>query len=321
MKLSLNFIYEGDSLSILKNFPDNCIDCCVTSPPYWNLRNYGNVGQIGLEDTIDEYVENIKNIFSEVKRVLKNEGVLFLNLGDTYIGGGRGGDSKRNLKKGRAKYPQSNKTELPIKSLAGIPWRVAFALQDDGWILRQDIIWRKPNAMPEPVKDRCVREHEYIFLFAKSRKYYFRTDLLREKVAYDGRRKIETHRFRKREGKEVFPGSATKAVIRDGNRRWVYKNDKGEWLRNKRSVWDINTQPLKDAHFAAFPEELVRTCLIAGCPEGGIVLDPFMGSGTTGIAAIKMGRKFVGVEVNPDYIKIAQKRIKNDCGLFIDGTR
>ena len=305
--MKINTIYHGDSLQILKTLPDENIDCCVTSPPYWGLRNYGVDSQLGLEKTPEEYVAKMVEVFGEVKRVLKKEGVLFLNLGDTYSQTrwsnkeGTGSWSSKRLKE---KNPVIDRDgcNLPSKNLVGIPWRVAFALQSDGWYLRQDIIWAKPNPMPESVTDRCTKAHEYIFLLVKSQKYYFDAEAIKEKTNDVN---TKPRKFRKSGGGETL------------------RNDTGNdymprALRNKRSVWTINTKPYKGAHFATFPEDLVTPCILAGCPKGGIVLDPFTGSGTTCAVAKRLERNYIGIELNQNYIKLAEERIAKERTLFND---
>ena len=295
--MELNHIYEGDAIERLSELPRESMQCVVTSPPYWGLRDYGVGGQFGLEKTPEEYTEKMVQVFREVKRVLKDDGTLWLNLGDSYNGsGGAGGDyNKGGLKEGQPKYGRKFTNNLKPKDLIGIPWRVAFALQADGWYLRQDIIWHKPNPMPESVTDRCTKAHEYIFLLTKSAKYFYDADAISEQSKYpDDDRKSRTKTHQKYAGKgqhnTVAYGSAT------------YET------RNKRSVWRITTKPYKEAHFAVFPEELPTLCIKAGSKEGDVVLDPFFGSGTTGWVAQRLGRKWVGIELNPEYIKIASTR-------------
>ena len=359
-----NHIYQGNNIDVLKTFPDESVDCVVTSPPYWGLRDYGtaeweggddgcshieqkclasdkntlNTGkkgkqyttismqykseckkcgairkdrQLGLEETPEEFVDNLVKVFSEVKRVLKSTGTCWLNLGDSYMSSSYGmiesNDPKNNktinmnkredkscnyCKKtykgtknqrfcskqcaGVDNTPRDKKNILKAKNLVGIPWKVAFALQADGWYLRQDIIWHKPNPMPESVQDRCTKSHEYIFLLTKSPKYFYDINAIREPLA---------------------AGSIEKGA-------------------NKRSVWTITTKPYKEAHFATFPIELPTYCIKAGCPEGGVVLDPFMGSGTTGLAAQNEHKNYVGIDLNPEYIEIAERRLQQ-MNLFV----
>ena len=272
-------IYQGDCNQLLWNFPDGSVDCVVTSPPYWNLRDYEEEGQLGLEECPTDYVQKLVNIFKQIRRVLKDTGTVWLNIGDKY--------HKKNI--------------------LGLPFEVAFALQYDGWCLRQDIIWQKPNVMPEPVKDRCTRNHEYIFLLTKSTDYYYDAKSIKEPVLEESiKRSNRTTNHR---------NIGTKGITYEKN---VNKNRfvSEDYMRNKRSVWNMRTASLKEAHFATFPIELPITCIKAGCPEGGIVLDPFFGAGTTGLAAEKLHRHWVGIELNPKYIEIAKKRL-NQTNLFV----
>ncbi len=290
--MSKTNILHGDCLETLKTLDDQSVNCCVTSPPYFGLRDYGMGKQIGLENTPSEYVKKLVEVFKEVKRVLKDDGTLWLNLGDSYSGSGKGrnadGSHQEGGKQGTSRGTTQgslNKTitDLKPKNLIGIPWLVAFALQSDGWILRQDIIWHKPNPMPESVIDRCTKAHEYIFLLSKSQKYYFDSEAMQEPVS----------------------GKGNLAAV--GARE----------TRNKRSVWTVIAKPFKGAHFATFPEDLIRPCIMAGCPENGTVLDPFGGSGTVGVVAESSGRNAVLCELNEDYIKIANKRIDEGRDMFI----
>ncbi|MCP4141635.1 MAG: site-specific DNA-methyltransferase [Chloroflexi bacterium] len=262
-------IINGNSLSI--PLADKSVQCAITSPPYWGLRDYLNDAQLGLEETPEKYVENMVNVFREVWRILKDDGVLWLNLGDSYNGsGGAGGDySKGGLKEGQPKYKGRNVKTMKPKDLVGIPWMVAFALRSDGWYLRQDIIWHKPNPMPESVTDRCTKSHEYIFLLTKNARYYYDHEAIKE----------PTHIADKYETK------------------------------NKRSVWDVTTKPYKGAHFATFPADLVEPMVLAGSREGDIVLDPFSGTSTVGQVARKHKRKYAGIELSFDYIQLAKKRL------------
>ena len=304
MTLPINEIICGDALEVLKTFPDESIDCVVTSPPYWGLRDYGVEGQLGLEKTPEEYVAKMVEVFREIKRVLKKEGVMFLNLGDSYAAGGNGGgtekqDSNRGTLalKGKVKKAPPG---LKPKDLVGIPWRVAFALQADGWYLRQDIIWAKPNPMPESVTDRCTKSHEYIFLLSKNQKYYFDNEAIMEDTAepYSEKR---TKRPATSHGKEPTPSGASNNL--------TYNKIRPNSKRNKRSVWTVSTKPFSGAHFATFPQELIITPINAGCPAGGVVLDPFMGSGTTAYVARSLGRNFIGIELSSAYISLAKKRL------------
>jgi len=305
--LELNKIYNMDCLEGLKQLPDNSINCCVTSPPYWGLRDYGVEGQIGLEETPEEYVSKMVEVFREVKRVLRKDGTLWLNLGDSYVGSGRGptgrnGIGNQEKRQGFHSPEVVIPTGLKPKDLVGIPWMVAFALRADGWYLRQDIIWHKPNPMPESVKDRCTKAHEYIFLLSKSKKYYYDAEAIKEKQSGE----IKTRRFSSDGGAKA---RAMGKHISGGNEgtgaKWT---DTG--YRNKRSVWTVATKPFKEAHFAVFPPDLIKPCILAGCPKDGIVLDPFMGSGTTGMVAAMHQRNFIGFELSQEYCKMAEKRIE-----------
>lgn len=258
----------GDSKSVLSTFPNDYFQSCITSPPYWGLRDYGVSGQIGAETTVEEYIENLVEIFREVKRTLKDDGTLWLNIGDSYTSGGRTwrDPDKKNAARGMS-YRAPTPDGLKPKDLIGVPWKIAFALQADGWYLRSDIVWYKPNCQPESVKDRPTRSHEYIFLFSKNAKYFYDHEAIKEPTT-DGKK-----------------------------------------LRNKRTVWSINTEPFRDAHFAVFPSELVKACLLASSSPNDLVLDPFLGSGTVAQVAIEHNRQCVGIELNDDYADIAKKRI------------
>lgn len=264
-------VYFGDCRKVLASFQDASVNCCVTSPPYWGLRDYGTDNQIGLEDDPQHFIQELVGVFREVRRVLRDDGVLWLNLGDSYAG-----NNSRASQNGRAGFGNpregvfNRKGEgLKPKDLVGIPWEVALALRNDGWYLRQDIIWHKPNPLPESVKDRCTKAHEYIFLLSKSQTYYFDYEAIREPA--------------------------------------VGSTDDG--LKNKRSVWTVPVRPYKGSHFATFPQDLIRPCILAGSPIGGTVLDPFGGSGTTVAVALEERRHGVAVELNTDYMPLIQKRI------------
>lgn len=346
--MELNKIYLGDSLTTLKTLPDGFVNCCITSPPYWGLRDYGKDGQIGLEATPDEYVSKLVELFREVRRVLKDDGVLWLNLGDSYSGSNGNGSVAQTF--GQDKFVKFNSPTgkvqgLKPKDLVGIPWMVAFALRADGWYLRQDIIWHKPNPMPESVTDRCTKSHEYIFLMSKSPQYYFNNEAIKEKAIYgmNGEDKRPSGVVRDREydydSKQKAMGrhknlqykgqsNHTMHVKRDkraGEGRIAYggkrNGEEGQGqesfvsipeYRNKRDVWTVTTKPCSLAHFATFPEDLILPMVLAGCPEGGIILDPFMGAGTTALVAKKNGCNYVGCELNPAYIEIAEKRIAQE---------
>jgi len=367
-------IIKGDCLQSLKKLEDQSINTCVTSPPYWGLRDYGTAeweggdpdcdhvanpnatkkmgneefnknrpsrestktkgyyekecpkcgaikkdSQLGMEDTPEEFVDNLVKVFREVKRVLRDDGTVWLNLGDSY-GQQKGKGFNANAKEGyivsRRKELQKKqgninvKTNLPPKNLIGIPWRVALALQQDGWYLRQDIIWHKPNPMPESVKDRCTKAHEYIFLLSKSPKYYFDNEAIKEDcVGKDERKWADSY-----EKAGSIKQGETNANIKRTKR---YSKD-GSFKRNKRSVWTVTTKPFKGAHFATFPMDLIKPCVLAGCPVGGTVLDPFAGSGTTGIVAAGNDRNAILLELNEDYIQLALDRMRAELGVFGD---
>lgn len=293
-------IYVGDVLKELKRVKTSSVQCCVTSPPYWGLRDYGHEDQLGLESTPEAYVNNMVCVFSEVRRVLKDDGVLWVNIGDSYNGsGGAGGDyGKGGLKEGQPKYPGRNVPSLKPKDLVGIPWRLAFALQADGWYLRQDIIWHKPNPMPESVSDRCTKSHEYVFLLSKSPKYYFDSLAIKEPSTKSNTSSI---RF----GGDKY-GTNDDAIHRTKSGKDYV--DSG--TRNKRSVWTIATKGYRGAHFAVMPEALAEPPILASSRPGDLVLDPFMGSGTTAVMALHHGRDFVGCELNPEYVDLAQTRVR-----------
>ena len=330
-----NTIINGNSLEVLKSLPDNSIDCCVTSPPYYALRDYGCDGQIGLEETPEKYIESLCDVFSEVRRVLTPEGTLWLNIGDSYNGNKVGNTEVVKNKK----VSESNDFHKKLwggakpKDLLGIPWTLAFALRSQGWYLRQDIIWQKPNPMPESVTDRCTKSHEYIFLMSKSQKYYFDYEAIQEPCADQSRTNYacgnRTNGINKDRNDNDFGERSknwkprTKNCQYDGQKpnsfhlsRENGEPDKEYYVRNKRDVWSVNVKPCSEAHFATYPFELIKPCILAGCPENGIVLDPFMGSGTTAIVARSLNRNYLGVELNPEYIKIAHKRLEKHLGMF-----
>ena len=357
-------ILNGDALEVLRGLPDASVDMCVTSPPYYALRDYGTgewVGgdpncthskgwtrqtfhrvykdtkedahddvpykkvcpicgavrvdkQIGLEDTPEEYIQRLVDVFHEVKRVLKDDSTLWLNIGDSYWGSGsRGYDFTGKWTEASEVQSNSKGTEnlsavpklvgncgqYKNKDLIGIPWMLAFALRNDGWYLRQDIIWAKPNPMPESVRDRCTKSHEYIFLLSKTPHYHFDADAIKEQS-------VTLNDKRMGEGRIAYEGkrSTEEGTASLGQQAFVALNS----TRNKRDVWNISVSSIPDAHFATFPEALIRPCILAGCKEGGIVLDPFFGSGTTGRVATALGRDYIGIELNPKYIEIAEKR-------------
>lgn len=298
-------IYQGNCLTVLRDrFADESVQCCVTSPPYWGLRDYGVEGQLGLEKTPEEYVAKMVAVFREVRRVLKDDGTLWLNLGDSYAndmkwGGSTGGKHVADLHDTNVGRGKRN-SGLKAKDLVGIPWRVAFALQADGWYLRSDIIWHKPNPMPESVTDRPTKAHEYLFLLSKTAKYYYDSEAIAEPMTYPERR----YNSDTSNQKCAKIGTRLQGGLHDG--RQQYGNP--EIGRNKRTVWTVATQPYSEAHFATFPPKLIEPCVLAGCPSRGLVLDPFSGSGTTIQVAQQLGRQGVGIELNPSYIALAETR-------------
>jgi site-specific DNA-methyltransferase (adenine-specific) len=261
-----SLLIEGDVREVLPRLPDESVQCVVTSPPYWGLRDYGIHGQIGLEETLAGFINTLTGVFAQVRRILKRDGTLWLNIGDGYTSGNRGwrAPDKKNPNRAMSTRPD-NPPELKDKDLLGVPWRLAFALQADGWYLRSDVIWHKPNAMPESVKDRPTRSHEYLFMFSREESYRYYSESVQESAENGG-------------------------------------------TRNRRSVWSINTSP-SNGHVAAFPPELVLPCIQASTQPGDFVLDPFAGSGTAGVVCRETSRKFIGIELNPDYIKTAGRSL------------
>jgi DNA modification methylase len=348
-------IFHGNSLDVLKELPSESVHCCVTSPPYWGLRDYGCNGQLGLEKTPAEYIANMVEIFRMVRELLTDDGTLWLNIGDSYAsgkgtcfnpGGGCSSIGKDRKEAGAHPLDRGNKSDLEAvglkpKDLVGIPWMVAFALRADGWYLRQDIIWSKPNPMPESVTDRCTKSHEYIFLLSKSPRYYYDQEAIKEPIKDTSVARL-IQDVESQAGSERVPGKTNgnmKAVKFGGNKQcpdtrlqsgkeWhplcaggspasqghsgyfnVDGTARGGIMANKKSVWTVTTKGYKEAHFATFPPELIIPCIKAGCPEGGIVLDPFFGSGTTGEVCRKLSRKCIGIELNEAYIEdLAIKR-------------
>lgn len=311
-------ILQGDCRTVLPTLISGSVNCCVTSPPYFGLRDYGCDSQIGLEATPEDYVAQMVVVFREVRRVLRDDGTLWLNLGDSYSGSGKGGNpdegkqatnagsqtigvlygTGKTAREAAVTNVTRNVPGLAAKQLIGIPWRVAFALQADGWYLRQDIIWAKPNPMPESVLDRCTKAHEYIFLLSKSERYYFNADAISEPAIYgDPRRPYDS------QGAWDMDGRPTEQ--RHGGELRKSWND----TRNKRSVWTVASAPYPGAHFATFPPELIKPCILAGCPKDGTVLDPFGGSGTTGQVARDAGCHAILIELNEKYISLSEDRL------------
>ena len=307
-------VYVGDCRETLKNLADQSVHTCITSPPYYGLRNYNDEDlQLGIEDTPEQFVDNLVQVFREVKRVLRDDGTLWLNLGDSY-GEQNGKGFNTNADEGytnRVQDMQSQygdikvKTGLPRKNLLGMPWRVAFALQAEGWILRQDIIWHKPNPMPESVTDRCTKAHEYIFLLSKQAKYYYDNEAIKELSKFpngpDSPQSIK--KGVGDEGMEIRSGLSKIGALEK---------------RNKRSVWTVTTKPYKEAHFATFPKDLIEPCVLAGSPEGGVVLDPFGGSGTTAQVADGFNRDSILCELSQDYVEIMKKRLNIGQDMFAE---
>jgi len=301
-------LYHGHSLDVLRTLEAGSVDCCVTSPPYFGLRDYGVDGQIGAESSPAEYVAALVAVLAEVRRVLADDGVLWLNLGDTYSSGSGGQSALSELgarlgtgggqKADASKVRRAADASLPAKNLLGIPWRVAFALQDDGWTLRNDIIWAKPNAMPESVRDRLSTKHEHVFLLSKGPRYWFDLDPIRE-AHVTGDRPILERDFTQKRG-QWAEGSG--GNHRSSGPEGVGRNEAG---RNPGDVWTIPTSPFPGAHFATFPVALPERCILAGCKPGGTVLDPFSGSGTTGLAAARHGRRYVGIDLNREYLDLS----------------
>ena len=305
-------ILVGDVRQRLQELPDGSVQCVVTSPPYWGLRDYGHQGQIGLEQTPDDYVAEMVAVFREVHRVLAQDGTLWLNLGDSYAGGGRGGQSE--AKRSNNWQPTYSlhghvPTGLKPKDLVGIPWRVAFALQTDGWWLRQDLIWAKPNPMPESVTDRCTKAHEYVFLLTKAAQYRYDHHAVAEPSETAGE---------VRGGGNKASATGVYMMRQEGQRLDRYGVTPE--TRNRRSVWTVATKPYAGAHFAVMPMALVEPCILAGSQPGDTVLDPFAGSGTVGVVALRHGRDFIGIELNPEYAALAESRIYDDGPLLNEVT-
>lgn len=309
-------ILVGDAVNRLRELPERSVRTVVTSPPYWGLRDYGHEGQLGLEATPQEFVENLCKIFDEVWRVLADDGTVWVNLGDSYIGY-KGANyltdkSNSNLQKS-THVPSAHNVGTPqtsglkTKDLVGIPWRFAFAMLDRGWYLRQDIIWAKPNPMPESVRDRCTKSHEYIFLMSKSPKYFFDLNAIAEPLAESSVRRLA-------EDIENQNGS----FRANGGQKHIKAVGGENGTRNKRSVWNVSVAKYAEAHFAVYPPELITPCVLAGSEPGDVVLDPFSGSGTTGEVALKHERNYVGVELNPSFASLSERRISDAIGMFGD---
>ena len=309
----------GEARSALSKIESGSVRCCVTSPPYYRLRDYGSEGQIGLEHTPEQYIQKLVKVFQEVRRVLSDDGTLWVNIGDSYAGSGKGSaaypdqlSEKQRSNAGMCgakKVLQCDTSSYKRKDLIGIPWMLAFALRADGWYLRQDIIWAKPNPMPESVKDRCTKSHEYIFLLTKSPRYYFDAEAIKEPVAESTIRRCEHGDGPRYCGKKYETMSE---IFYRTKSRNMYKTRSH---RNKRDVWTVAIRGYKGAHFATFPEQLITPCILAGTEAGDTVLDPFSGAGTTGIAALRNGRSYIGIEINPSYTELQEQRIKEEIML------
>lgn len=300
-------ILVGDAETVLRDQPDQSVHCCITSPPYWGLRDYDVEGQIGLESTPEEYISRLVGVFREVRRVLRDDGTLWVNIGDSYVGAAGGYQGKTGQRASRTFTAridiEKRAADLPPKSLVGIPWRLAFALQADGWILRSEIIWHKLSPMPESVSDRPTKSHEQVFLLAKSARYFYDADAVAEPA---------TGRAPGGGGKKYGAALAADERHRTKDLAAIGAAD----TRNLRDVWTIASQPFMGAHFATMPVGLVEPCLLAGCPVGGVVLDPFAGAGTVGLVASRRGRSFLGIELNERYAAMARRRIVDDAPLL-----
>lgn len=334
-------VLHGDALEMLRTLPDESVQCCVTSPPYWALRDYGVVGQIGMEKTPEEFVAALVGVFQEVRRVLRNDGTLWMNLGDTYAGGGNGGggsfaeinrtfragcgraDGKVDERGQRNRNGVGQVNGIKPKDMVGIPWMTAFALRAYGWYLRSDIIWHKPNPMPESVTDRPTKAHEYLFLLSKSATYFYDSEAIKEPSEYVGVTGQDANGFK---NPRQFNGklSASKQDGHGGrhagfNSRWDSAEARGECstTRNKRSVWTVATNPYPEAHFATYPPDLIKPCILAGSRHGDVILDPFGGSGTTGAVAIELGRKAILIELNGKYLPLIERRCHVTPGLAL----
>lgn len=333
----MNRFILGDALTELKNLPDESVHCCVTSPPYWALRDYGVEGQLGLESTPDQYVARMVEVFREVRRVLRGDGTLWVNVGDTYLSmGGSGWQGKngqrenrrhtqRSLQSRSARATRDMNCGIKPKDLVGIPWMLALALRADGWYLRSDIIWHKPNPMPQSVTDRPTTAHEYIFLLTKKANYYYdaasikescspntHARMAREKPTNQGSARANGGTRATRPMRPVVSGSRKLGTRSDGvkaNADFAQAMAGHVTHRNKRTVWTVGSKPFKGAHFATFPPKLIEPCVRAGCPPEGIVLDPFLGAGTTAYVAKALNRRFIGIELNPEYLELAKRRV------------
>lgn len=320
-------LWHGDALDVLRGLSDSSVNCCVTSPPYFGLRDYGQAGQYGLEASPAEYVETMRTVFAEIRRVLADDGTLWLNIGDSYSARQRGSDE--GWEKSRLNNPARVQKmqfaslregrhvafDRPYKNLLGIPWRVAFALQDDGWILRSEVIWAKRNFMPQSVTDRPTSAHEHLFLLTKRSRYWYDADAIREES--DPEQEAHNQRYAK-----VYDAHTDRAATtgQPGNVNNVGIHSRPPKSgRNARDVWSISTTPFSEAHFACFPPELPRRCIAAGCRPGGAVLDPFSGSGTTGLVAGQLGRRYVGIDLSSKYLDLSLRTRLQQTALLDSG--
>ncbi|EPM53074.1 DNA methylase N-4/N-6 [Pseudomonas syringae pv. actinidiae ICMP 19071] len=345
----LHQILVGDCIDMMRTLPDESVHTCVTSPPYYGLRDYGVEGQIGLEETPAEFIARLVDVFREVRRVLRADGTIWVNMGDSYA---RSGGTYRKVpttaKVGSTRHTleqMGDRTStapagLKDKDLMGMPWRLAFALQEDGWYLRQDIIWSKPNPMPESTRDRCTKSHEYLFLLSKSPRYYYDQNAIKEPVALSSIVRMAQD-LEQQHGSDRVPGKTNGPMKAVRSRRDSFKREDSKReqvipgqtfgthrpdrtdsdypldMRNKRSVWTVPTQGFKGAHFATFPPDLIRPCILAGAPRGGVVLDPFGGAGTTSLVSMQEGRRSIICELNPEYAALAHARID---AAWLDGA-
>lgn len=314
---NLNSIICADALETLKTFPDESINCCITSPPYYGLRDYHKENQIGREATVEDYLDRLVKVFREVRRVLKKDGTCFVVIADSYVGTGAKGKyiepKNPNGKNGQNESITQRVSGYKSKDLMGIPWRLALALREDGWYLRSDIIWHKENAMPESCKDRPTRSYEHIFLLSKSPKYYYDYDAMAEPMKTSSKKRYVRGRSANNKYLDEDAGINIQNINK-ARKYGEYKGDNIPQFRNKRDIWTINTTSFRGNHYAAFPPKLAEICMIAGSPKRSIVLDPFIGSGTVGMVALMQGRNYIGIELNEDYCKLARQRIREKIG-------
>jgi DNA modification methylase len=316
-----------DALEYLRQCESDSVNCIITSPPYFGLRDYGVDGQIGLEGTLQEFIAKLVEVFREARRVLRGDGTFWLNMGDSYVGGGTHyGDNNPGINQSsiRQQFERTNTVQgMKSKNLMGQPWRLAFALQDDGWYLRSDIIWHKPNPMPESVTDRPTKSHEYVFLLTKSARYWYDAEAIRESLTPESKKKYANpNAFSTLTGYHEDNSDPKGGGYRgSGGLSGFDGTNRINSGRNKRTVWTVATKPMSAAHFATFPEALIKPMILAGCPKGGVVLDMFMGAGTTALVAQKNHRNFMGCELNPDYIEIANARLQGRVKEYLNAQK